>query len=78
MVAALYQIKFINLAGLEEFYFGVQKQFISNITTIFFIIDLTASGRDQVPLLLQVWARGTVHAGHKWVKILSEVAFIFT
>ena len=43
----------------------------------FFIVDLTTSGRDQVPLLLQIWARGTVlHGGHKWVKILSEGAFL--
>ena len=33
-----------------------------------------ASGRDQVPPLLQIWARGTVlvlHGGHKWIEILS-------
>ena len=44
----------------------------------FFIIDQMAPGKDQVPPLLQIWARGTVHAGHKWVKILSEVALLFT
>jgi hypothetical protein len=27
----------------------------------FFIIDQMAPGKDQVPPLLQLWARGTVH-----------------
>jgi hypothetical protein len=27
----------------------------------FFIIDQMAPGKDQVPPLLQIWARGTVH-----------------
>ena len=45
----------------------------------FFIIDLMASGRDQVPPLLQIWARGTVlHGGHKWIEILSEGAFLIS
>ena len=51
----------------------MQKQFITNIKNYFFIIDLMASGRDQVPPLLQIWARGTaLHGGHKWIEILSE------
>ena len=40
-----------------------------------------ASGRDQVPPLLQIWARGTVlvlHGGHKWIEILSEGAFLIS
>ncbi len=53
-----------------------RKTIISNINTIF--IDLTASGRDQVPLLLQIWARGTVLGGHNWIKILSEGAFLIS
>ena len=40
-----------------------------------------ASGKDQVPPLLQIWARGTVlvlHGGHKWIEILSEGAFLIS
>ena len=63
---------------MEVFHFRIQKQFISNVEIIF-RVDLTALGRDQVPLLLQIWARGTVlHGGHKWIEILSEGAFFIS